>query len=93
MIQVGATDDLFPYARVRCSTETCGAGVDVAPTTCGPLVNVLFAFLNVLELQRLGFWLDGGKWFCRHCLTRRRMVKLVRDDNVTEAPPPTGNHL
>lgn len=84
------TDDLFPNARVRCK---CGAAEDVAPTTVGTLFNVVFAFLNVLDLVSKGWAHERGRWWCRGCITRRRLVKLVPDDNVTDLPPPTGNHL
>lgn len=82
----------FPAREIRCK---CGAVVEVAPTDQGTLINLCFTILNVLELQRQEFTFEEGSWWCRYCIRRRRLIRVVPNPkrNVTEPPPPTGEKM
>lgn len=71
----------------------CGAKATVAPTNqVGPVVALCFAFLNHLELARHGFILDGGVYWCRYCIIRKRLVRPLpsaTEGNVTADAPPS----
>lgn len=50
-----------------------------------------FTFLNYLELTKEGWSSDGGKWWCKFCTRRRRLIRALPPlrCNVTDAPSPT----
>jgi hypothetical protein len=83
----------FPDRRLRCCR--CTAFVDVAPTDQGVLINMCFAFLNCLEIARHEFTFEDGLWWCRYCIRRKRLIRVVPVDepNVTSSEPATGTKL
>jgi hypothetical protein len=79
--------------EINCAAG-CGAKATIARTDdVAPLLGICFAVFNHLELTRHGFILDGGVWWCRYCITRKRLVRLVppddRRDNVTSIRAPS----
>lgn len=68
----------------------CGARRTVAGAVAGrPLLSAMFALFDAVDLRGAGWTVgDDGRWRCRHCTVRSRMMRLVYKKTPENKPNP-----